>query len=66
MLTTSLAVLTGAAPGLAHQRACPDGCTHGCGVHGHNHRVAWTAPPPTADGAQSTFRGALGRSCFAA
>lgn len=64
MLTT-LAILTGAAPALAHQRACPDGCTHRCGMHGHNHQIAWTTPLPIADSAKRAFRGAPGCSCFA-
>jgi len=48
-----------------HARACHDGCTHDCGLHGHNHEVAWTKPLPIADSAKGAFWGALGCSCFA-
>jgi len=54
-----------AAPAPAHERACHDGCSHGCGMHGHNHQIAWTTPLPIADSAKKTFWGALGCSCFA-
>lgn len=46
-----------------HERACHDGCSHGCGVHGHDHGIAWNNPIPVAD--SKSFWGALGCSCFA-
>jgi len=46
-----------------HARACADGCAHGCGIHGHDHVIAWTTPIPARD--LKTFWGALGCSCFA-
>ncbi len=49
----------------AHGRACHDSCNHGCGMHGHNHQIAWTTPLPVADSAKGQFWGALGCSCFA-
>ncbi len=54
-----------AAPAPHYARACEDGCAHGCGVHGHNHQIAWTTPLPIADSAKRAFWGALGCSCFA-
>ncbi|TQV78032.1 amidohydrolase [Exilibacterium tricleocarpae] len=51
----------GAAPQFA--RACHDGCAAACGIHGHNHRIAWDNPIPVAD--KRSFWGALGCSCFA-
>lgn len=54
-----------AAPANRHTSACHDGCAHGCGVHGHNHQIAWTTPLPIADSAKQAFWGALGCSCFA-
>ncbi|MGD1933553.1 MAG: amidohydrolase [Candidatus Phaeomarinobacter sp.] len=50
---------------LVHARACHDGCTSNCGLHGHNHEIAWTKPLPIADSARGAFWGALGCSCFA-
>jgi len=44
-------------------RACHDGCASGCGIHGHEHGIAWTAPLPVAD--RKAFWGAFGCSCFA-
>lgn len=44
-------------------RACADGCGNSCTMHGHDHRIAWTAPLPTRD--RRAFWGALGCSCFA-
>ena len=44
-------------------RACHDGCALACGVHGHDHQIAWTNPIPVAD--KRSFWGALGCSCFA-
>ena len=45
------------------QRSCHDGCASGCGVHGHNHAIAWNNPLPVHD--LKSFWGALGCSCFA-
>jgi predicted amidohydrolase YtcJ len=45
------------------QRSCHDGCSSGCGVHGHNHAIAWNNPLPVQD--LQSFWGALGCSCFA-
>lgn len=44
-------------------RACHDGCASGCGVHGHDHAIAWTSPIPVSD--KRAFWGAFGCSCFA-
>ncbi len=44
-------------------RACHDGCASACGVHGHDHRIAWTSPVPVSD--KRAFWGAFGCSCFA-
>ena len=44
-------------------RACSDGCASACGVHGHDHGIAWTAPIPVQE--KGAFWGALGCSCFA-
>ncbi|MFV2091912.1 MAG: amidohydrolase family protein, partial [Hyphomicrobiales bacterium] len=44
-------------------RACHDGCASACGVHGHDHQIAWTSPIPVAD--KRGFWGAFGCSCFA-
>jgi predicted amidohydrolase YtcJ len=38
------------------------GCNHGCGVHGHDHGIAWNTPLPVSD--TRAFWGALGCSCF--
>jgi hypothetical protein len=43
-------------------RACHDGCTSRCGVHGHDHGIAWNSPIPI--GEKQAFWGALGCSCF--
>ena len=43
--------------------ACHAGCGNHCGVHGHDHGIAWTTPLPVADA--KSFWGALGCSCFA-
>lgn len=51
------------APAAPQMRACHDGCSTGCGMHGHNHAIAWTAPIPVRD--RPAFWGALGCSCFA-
>ncbi|WP_417625231.1 amidohydrolase [Paremcibacter congregatus] len=45
------------------ERSCHDACNHGCGVHGHDHGIAWNNPVPIADA--KSFWGALGCSCFA-
>lgn len=46
-----------------HRQTCGVACKHGCGLHGHTHRIAWNVPLPVAD--QREFWGALGCSCFA-
>ncbi|WP_428924776.1 amidohydrolase [Marinibacterium sp. SX1] len=51
------------APAALPMRACADGCAHGCGLHGHDHGVAWVNPIPVRD--KGAFWGALGCSCFA-
>ena len=50
------------APG-QQARDCHDGCANGCGVHGHDHGIAWNNPIPVRD--LTSFWGALGCSCFA-
>lgn len=45
------------------ERACHDGCVDACGMHGHQHQIAWTTPLPVED--KNSFWGALGCSCFA-
>ncbi|GAB5387053.1 MAG: amidohydrolase [Alphaproteobacteria bacterium] len=47
------------------ERACHEGCTSGCGMHGHDHQIAWTSPIPVSDDSKNAFWGALGCSCFA-
>lgn len=44
-------------------RACHDGCASACGLHSHDHQIAWTSPIPTSN--KPAFWGALGCSCFA-
>lgn len=44
-------------------RSCHDGCSSACGLHGHDHQIAWTTPIPASD--KRAFWGALGCSCFA-
>ena len=39
------------------------GCASACGIHGHDHRRAWTSSAPVDD--RKSFWGALGCSCFA-
>lgn len=39
------------------------GCSSACGMHGHDHGIAWATPLPTSD--PKSFWGALGCSCFA-
>ncbi len=50
-------------PAKMEMRACHDGCASGCGMHGHNHGIAWANPIPVRD--KGAFWGALGCSCFA-
>jgi predicted amidohydrolase YtcJ len=45
-----------------HTRACHDPCGNHCGLHGHDHAIAWNKPIPVAD--KGSFWGALGCSCF--
>ncbi|MBD3664181.1 amidohydrolase [Sulfitobacter aestuariivivens] len=52
------------APAPMAMRACADGCASGCGMHGHNHQIAWANPIPVRD--KTAFWGALGCSCFMA
>jgi hypothetical protein len=47
----------------ATARACHDGCTSICTLHGHNHQIAWNSPILVQD--KGGFWGALGCSCFA-
>ncbi|WP_424973516.1 amidohydrolase [Dinoroseobacter sp. S124A] len=51
------------APAQLSMRACHDGCASGCGLHGHQHGIAWASPIPVWD--KGAFWGALGCSCFA-
>lgn len=51
------------APIHSHERACHDACGNHCGMHGHDHQIAWARPIPAAD--KKAFWGALGCSCFA-
>ena len=44
-------------------RACHEGCSNHCSLHGHDHQIAWSKPIPVAD--KNSFWGALGCSCFA-
>jgi hypothetical protein len=50
-------------PSVQHARSCHDGCASACGIHGHDHRIAWANPIPVRD--LRSFWGALGCSCFA-
>ncbi|MEO3414918.1 amidohydrolase [Roseovarius sp. CAU 1744] len=52
------------APAKTDMRACHAGCANGCGLHGHDHGIAWANPIPVRD--KGAFWGALGCSCFAA
>ncbi|MEA2997777.1 MAG: hypothetical protein QOG74_3326 [Alphaproteobacteria bacterium] len=45
------------------QSAQSCGCTHGCGIHGHDHARAWSSRPPVDD--LKSFWGALGCACWA-
>lgn len=49
-----------AAPVVNHA-AC--GCSHACGVHGHDHATAWSSRLPISD--LKSFWGALGCACWA-
>ncbi|WP_286907618.1 amidohydrolase [Roseovarius sp.] len=51
------------APATTEMRACHAGCANGCGLHGHDHGIAWANPIPVRD--KGAFWGALGCSCFA-
>ncbi|MGO4701969.1 amidohydrolase [Dyella sp. 2RAB6] len=46
---------------VAAPAAC--GCSHACGVHGHDHATAWSSRLPIAD--LKSFWGALGCACWA-
>ncbi len=59
----SPAARTQTGPETRFARACHDGCASACGVHGHDHRIAWTSPVPVSD--KRAFWGAFGCSCFA-
>jgi len=48
-------------PRVAAPAAC--GCTHACGIHGHDHATAWSSKLPIAD--LKSFWGALGCACWA-
>lgn len=52
-----------AGEGTHFAHSCHDGCRHSCGVHGHDHGIAWNTPIPVGD--KKAFWGALGCSCFA-
>lgn len=43
--------------------ACHAGCASACGIHGHDHGIAWNNPLPVKD--LKSFWGAIGCSCFA-
>lgn len=55
--------MASAEPPVQHAQSCHDGCATACGIHGHDHRIAWTNPIPVRD--LKSFWGALGCSCFA-
>ncbi len=55
----------GAETTLAMVAAQSCACSKSCGVHGHDHGVAWLTPLPIAEKAKNSFWGALGCSCFA-
>ncbi|SFH53667.1 hypothetical protein SAMN04488020_12113 [Palleronia marisminoris] len=50
------------APAAVGMRGCHAGCSNGCGLHGHDHGIAWSNPLPVRD--KSAFWGVLGCSCF--
>src|SRR3546814_10694731 len=37
-------------PSVQHARSCHDGCASACGIHGHDHRIAWANPIPAQIG----------------
>ncbi|MEO0361662.1 MAG: amidohydrolase family protein, partial [Pseudomonadota bacterium] len=52
-----------AAAPTGQQFAAACGCSNHCGLHGHDHGIAWNTPIPARD--LKSFWGALGCSCFA-
>jgi hypothetical protein len=46
-----------------HKLATACGCDNACGVHGHNHAIAWSKKLPIDD--LKSFWGALGCACWA-
>lgn len=47
----------------AHAAVPACGCSHACGVHGHDHARSWTSQMPVDD--LKSFWGALGCACWA-
>jgi Amidohydrolase family len=47
----------------AQSRDCHQGCANACGLHGHDHGIAWNNPIPVLD--LKSFWGAIGCACFA-
>jgi len=50
-------------PALNRKLAMTCSCANTCGIHGHDHAIAWSAKLPIAD--LKTFWGALGCACWA-
>ena len=50
-------------PAFRRKAAMSCGCANSCGVHGHDHAVAWSSKLPISD--LKGFWGALGCSCWA-
>jgi hypothetical protein len=50
-------------PALDRKLAMTCSCANTCGIHGHDHAIAWSAKLPIAD--LKTFWGALGCACWA-
>jgi predicted amidohydrolase YtcJ len=50
-------------PALHHKLAMSCVCANACGIHGHDHAVAWSSRLPIAD--LKSFWGALGCACWA-
>ena len=50
-------------PALDRKLAMTCSCANACGVHGHNHAIAWSSKLPIAD--LRSFWGALGCACWA-
>jgi predicted amidohydrolase YtcJ len=50
-------------PALHHKLAMTCDCASECGIHGHDHAVAWSSRLPIAD--LKSFWGALGCACWA-